>query len=416
MIFNCIYHELSNVLVVNLMCVRNGTQICWIILQPPSCEDCDRQSSLEEQKICRYSRNFSTCRRIVQLDEFYEWYDNSLRPYSFLFLIILLSLFICFYIEGYYPVAFVGIIHFCSSSLIDIDENGQICKMKSGTISLEITLYLNPNVTNILHAPLLDSIGWFKTVKFHLVGKLKFHFFSETMPEIQPLERYSYVISDGMSLLFHLLPLIRLLIYFFFLDYDIEKLEKLASKNNTSVALVETIKNEKFEDELLTTVLEEEEVESLNQSMKRKRGRPSKTSSSDDNIPGEGVVFHEENVLCLPVKLDEEDDHGDDDNERGAKSSTHRNIILHRPWIPSLYILTTLNTIYTLSPALYGALLDDRERWAFLGEILHKQISDDEIEIKALPIQYSVSYFLHLKELKPKRLNQFTGARHRFKG
>jgi hypothetical protein len=101
----------------------------------------------------------------------------------------------------YYPVAFLG----RKPSLILLstfpfsDENGRVCKIRSGQISVEITLYTGIVVTNTVHAPLMDSVAWFKVLKFHLPGRVSIKFSSSSFPEIPPFECIANILTPGLE-------------------------------------------------------------------------------------------------------------------------------------------------------------------------------------------------------------------------
>jgi hypothetical protein len=386
--------------------------------------------------------------------------------------------------------------------------------MKSGKITAEITLHVDPVVKNIIHAPLMDSVSWFKMFKFHLPGKVTIKFYSQAFPEILALEKVAQVISTGMSLCYQfLLPHLVSCSLFRSLfkedDASVPPSDDIATlapdvdtttdvpqieeeKSSVAVTTEQTVTEEKISEiTSITTVVEavteavievevkavseieskEEKEENIvmipdkvsspsrrqsrskrqhilinepiepsskepietppspikenetnadippsppNSPPKKRRLRSTRSSSPIENFlslensgGGGGDVAPAETIV-----LDEEEDDNNPSSHRKQRRLLSRNPqILHRPWIPCLYVLTPLNTVYTLPAALYGVLLDDQETWS---EPPSPSLLSPSPLVK--PPKQSVTELLRCRDLKPKNLNHSSKKRHDFKG
>ena len=149
--------------------------------------------------------------------------------------------------------------------------------------------------------------------------------------------------------------------------------------------------------------------------LKPRRGRSSHTapSSAPDALPLENndpIISSSETTVLI--------DSTDSSNHAPLDSS--QGIILHRSWIPPLYISTLMPLaltvpIYTLPSSLYAVLIDDRVKWTTPPSPLLKE-NDRSASATASPPKMSVFDFLHSRELKPKNVNHVSKPRHYYKG
>jgi hypothetical protein len=167
---------------------------------------------------------------------------------------------------------------------------------------------------------------------------------------------------------------------------------------------------------------EEMEADVPVEGQKRRRGRSSKPFASTDQVEAAAQADNEVSaiiptvtvpVACPPV---------------GPK-------VIHRPWIPPLYIatllpLSTTMPIYTLPSCLYAVLMDDRVKWttppspllisqntrARTGTTSRLPPAAATAAAVAAHPKMTVDDFLNSKDLKPRNLNQVSKPRHYYKG